>query len=53
MDPGVYVVKKTLARWTKVEVTGQKGDRVVIQGIPEGSLVISSPWLVRDGSIVR
>lgn len=50
---GVFVVKKTLAQWVKVEVRGEKGSRVAVEGIPEGSQVIVNPWLVREGAIVR
>lgn len=50
---GVFVVKKTLAQWVKVEVKGEKGALVAIGGIAEGSQVITNPWLVRDGAIVR
>lgn len=52
-QPGVFVVKKTLAQWVKVEVRGEKEGLVAVEGIPEGSQVITNPWLVREGSIVR
>lgn len=52
-QPGVFVVKKTLAQWVKVEVRGEKDSLVAVEGIPEGSQVITNPWLVREGAIVR
>jgi hypothetical protein len=52
-QPGVFVVKKTMAQWVRVELRGEKGGLVAVGGIPEGSQVITNPWLVREGAIVR
>jgi len=52
-QPGVFLVKKTMAQWVRVEVRGEKGGLVAVGGIPEGSQVITNPWLVREGAIVR
>lgn len=50
---GVFVVRKTLAQWVRVEVKGEKEGTVAVEGIAEGSQVITNPWLVREGAIVR
>lgn len=52
-QPGVFVVKKTLAQWVRIEVKGEKEGLLAVEGIAEGSQVITNPWLVREGSIVR
>lgn len=52
-QPGVFLVKKTLAQWVRVEIKGQKDSLVAVEGIAEGSQVITNPWLVREGAVVR
>jgi len=50
---GVYVVEKATARFRPVTILGIMGDSVVVEGVSPGTDIVLTPFLVKDGSIVR
>jgi len=48
---GVFVMDGGIVcRFRPVEIVGGSGGDVVVEGIPPGTQVISTPWLVREGT---
>ncbi|MGB9867269.1 MAG: HlyD family efflux transporter periplasmic adaptor subunit [Bacillota bacterium] len=51
---GVYVVRKSIARFQPVEVLGQvPGGGLLVGNLSPGQYVVSFPWLAREGQVVR
>ncbi len=48
-QPGVYVLRRATVRYAPVTVQGQDRYWVAVEGIQEGTLVITTPWLVKEG----
>ncbi|HHY38271.1 MAG TPA: hypothetical protein GX507_05025 [Clostridia bacterium] len=48
-EQGVFVMKKTTARFLPVTVKGKDSRRAVVEGIEPGSEVVLTPRLVEDG----
>lgn len=48
-ENGLYISKKGVCQWVKVEVAGYVGEEAVISGLDVGSQYIINPSLVRPG----
>jgi putative membrane fusion protein len=46
---GVFVLDRNVCRFQPVEVRGGNEDEVVVKGLPAGTPVITTPWLVDEG----
>lgn len=47
---GVFVVQKGVCRFRPVTVEGGDEDEVVVTGLPVGTPVVTTPWLVDEGT---
>ena len=51
---GVFVVKKTIARFQPVEVLGEvPGKGILVSDLLPGQYVATHPWLVKEGQVIR
>ena len=48
-ETGVYILEKSVVRFRVVDVVEADGDKVVIDGVRQGSQIITNPILVREG----
>ena len=48
-ETGIYVLEKSVVRFRAVDVVEASKDKVVVEGVRQGSQVITNPILVREG----